>query len=105
MGRHIDTHIMSGFIEVKCKHPVLRVCLCLCVRVGDIGSGFNTDNVLFILRGWGQGNTLGEDTEEPDSRWQKRKHFLEHIGVGYVMKFDEIHDEICIDTLNIELFI
>lgn len=61
--------------------------LCVCVHVSDRGSGFK-DTVLLILRDWGQGNTLGEDLEEPDVSRQKRKGFLEHTGVRYVMKFD-----------------
>lgn len=52
IATHIDILIVCGFIVVNCKHSVL------CVN--------RPVPVLFILRGRGQGNTLGEHIEEPD---------------------------------------
>lgn len=75
----------------------------LCVHVCDAGSGFK-DTVLFIWKGWRQTNSLGEGIEESNVSWQKWQCFLEYMGVSCVMKCDVIRDEICIGTLNIELF-
>lgn len=70
----------------------------LCVHVCG-GSGFE-DPVfgLIILRVWGWCNTSGRKIKElPVGRKRNTSETLEHLGVCYVMKFNEICDETCID--------